>query len=270
MRSSWKGSIGFGMLSIPVNLAGAVNDNGDIELHQHAPDGSRIRYKRVSSATGEEVEYKDIRKGYECADGNTVFLTDDDFEAAYGKISREAVILMFAKASDVPDIAKSKPFFIQPQKGAEKAYAVLVQALRKSGTVAVVQVGMRQRKRLATVSPTEDGYLILEQLEWHEDIRKPDFSAPANAVSDSETDMAVNLIETMTQTFTHAEWRDDSREKLNEMIAKRIELGQVTGTGTADKNTGQAVDLMSVLAASVKANTKPAPKTRQARTRKAS
>lgn len=268
MRSSWKGSIGFSMLSIPVNLGGAVGGN-DIETHQYAPDGSKIKYRRVSERTGEEVAYKDIQMGYSCPDGNIVYLTDKDFEEAYGTISREAEILQFADAADVPDIAKSKPFFVQPGKGGEKAYALLVAALRASNKVAIIKFGMRQRKRLGALSPTDDGYLILEQLEWAEDIRKPDFAAPAHLIKDDELAMATTLIDSMTKPFDHNAVTDDSQAKLNELINSRIEKGQVTGGFVAAKPGEVAMDIMAALKASIDQN-KATPPVKKPRTRKAS
>lgn len=268
IRSSWKGSIGFSLLSIPVSMGGAVGGN-DIETHQYAPDGSKIKYKRVSEKTGEEVAYKDIQMGYSCPDGNIVFLTDKDFEEAYGTVSRKAEILQFCDASDVPDMAKSKPFFVQPDKGGEKAYAVLVAALRASGKVAIIKFGMRQRKRLGALSPTDDGYLVLEQLEWAEDIRKPDFAAPAHLIKDDELGMATTLINSMSKPFDHASVTDDSQAKLNELINSRIEKGQVTGGYVASKPGADAMDIMAALKASIDQN-KATPPVKKPRARKAS
>ena len=267
MRSSWKGTLGFSMLAIPVNLGGAVGSN-DIETHQYAPDGSKIKYRRVSEKTGEEVAYKDIRMGYACPDGNLVFLTDADFEDAYGKVSREAEILMFTDASNVPDMAKSKPFFVQPGKGGEKPYALLVAALRKTGKVAIIKFGMQKRKRLGALSPTDDGYLVLEQLEWAQDIRKPDFAAPDPVIKDVELDMATQLIDSMSKDYDHDAQADDSQAKLNELISSRVERGQVTGGFVAQRPGADAMDIMAALTASIEAN-RPAPAKKTTRTRKA-
>ena len=166
------------MVAIPVSLGVAISSN-DIEFHQHAPDGSRIRLKRVAESTGEEVPYADIRKGYDCPDGSVIFLTDEDFAEALGPVSREAEILQFTSALAIPDMAKSTPYFVRPGKGGERAYALLARALAKTRSVAIVKFGLRQRKRLGALSATTDGYLVLEQLEWADDIRKPDFAAPS-------------------------------------------------------------------------------------------
>jgi DNA end-binding protein Ku len=254
MRSSWKGSIGFSIVNVPVSLGGATGDSS-LPIHQHAPDGSRIKMKRVSEASGEEVAYKDIQKGYELPDGNVVMLTDEDFDEAYGAVSREAEILMFTAAGNVPDIAKSKPYFVQPGKGGERSYSLLVRVLQNTNKVAIIRFGMHQRKRLGALSATEDGYLMLEQLEWASDVRKPDFAAPNTAVSDAEVEMAAKVVEHMTKTFDHSTVEDDSAAKLNELISRRIEKGQVTGgyVGPAQANGGEQVtDLMATLAAAVK------------------
>lgn len=267
IRSSWKGSLGFGLLNVPVNLGGAVGSN-DIETHQYAPDGSKIRYRRVAESTGEEVQYKDIQTGYSLPDGNVVMLTDKDFEDAYGKLSREAEILMFTDPANVPDIAKSKPFFVQPGKGGEKAYALLVAALRATGKVAIVKFGMQKRKRLGALTPTEDGYLLLEQLEWAQDVKKPDFAAPAPELRDAEVSAAVALIGTMEDEFDYSSVLDDSQVKLNELITARIERGQVTG-GFVTSDRGPAPqDIMAALTASIEAK-RPATPVKKPRTRKA-
>jgi DNA end-binding protein Ku len=260
MRVSWNGSISIAVLSIPVKLGSAVSENGSaLDLHQFAPDGGRIKLKRVSEKTGKEVPWADIQTGYQAPDGTVVTLSDEDFEAAFGKVSREAQILMFADAGDIPDAAKMAPFIVQPAKGGERAYALLAAVLRKANRVAVLRVGMRQRKRLAVISATPDGYLMCEQLHWASDLRKPDFEAPAYEFSAAEMRMAERLVDGLTEKFDHASYEDDSAAKLNELIEQRL-----AGTARPKAEGNAPADLMAVLTASVEA----AKTAKTARTRK--
>lgn len=254
IKSAWNGTIGFGMVSIPVVLLKAVGDN-DIKFHQHAPDGSRIRMKRVAESTGLEVAAADIRKGYDRADGSVVFLTDDDFAEAFGPASKIAEILYFTSALAVPDIAKSTAYYVKAGQGGDTAYKLLARALNETGTVAIVRYGLRQRKQLGALSATTDGYLMLEQLQWAADIREPGFTPAEPEVSDAHIDMAVKLIGSLTSDFDFAAMHDDSQEKLDALITARIESGQVTAPVTAvpDQATSPA-DLMAMLTASIEAS----------------
>jgi DNA end-binding protein Ku len=253
MRSSWKGTLGFGLLAIPVSLGNIISESNDTPFHQHAPDGSRIRLKRVAESTGKEVAYADIKKGYEAPDGTVIFLTSDDLDEAFGRVSREAEILLFTDAGNVPDLARSAPFFVQPGKGGEKAYALLARALRKSGKIAIVRFGLRQRKRLGALRPSGDGYLLLEQLEWSEDIKVADFPAPAPEISETEEAMAATLIDSLTEDFDHSAVHDDSQVKLNELINARIAAGKNGTAETTRSSAPQVIDIMAALTASVAA-----------------
>jgi DNA end-binding protein Ku len=258
IRSAWNGTLSFGMVAIPVILLKAVGDN-DTKFHQHAPDNSRIRVKKVAESTGQEIATADIRKGYDRADGSVVFLTDDDFTEAFGPASKVAEILLFTSAHTIPDIAKSTAYYVKAGTGGEKAYALLARTLTKTGTVAVVRYGLRQRKRLGALSATTDGYLILEQLEWATDIREPGFAPPDVALSDAEVELATTLVSALTKDFDFTAMHDDSQEKLDAMITARIESGQVsapTATAAADLVTSPAA-LMEVLLASVAASRPP-------------
>lgn len=251
MRSSWSGSIGFSLISLPVKLGGAISDN-DVKGHQYAPDGSRIKYKRVAESTGEEIAYSAIRTGYDAPDGGVVFLTDEDVSSAYGEVSREAKILLFTDAGQVPDIALSKPFLVQPGKGGDKGYALLALALERADKVAIVEIGIRQRKRLAVISPAGDGYLLMEQLEWAEDIRKPDFDAPAPDISAEEENLAVKLVESLSSDFDYPSMKDDSQAKINKLIAARAgREGQIAGVKPAETQEEQSSSLLATLTASI-------------------
>jgi DNA end-binding protein Ku len=255
MRSSWTGTVSIALLTLPVALGPATGDN-ELKLNQvRRSDGSQIKYKRVAEADGKEVEYRDIAKGYKAPDGRTVILENEDFERAFGEKTREAGILMFTSTSTIPRLATSKNYLVKPGKGGDKTYALLHKALVKTGKVAIVSFAVGQRQHLASIYPGSDGYLILEQLMWHEDVRKPDFDAPTVDVSDAELDMACKLVESLSKDFDHAEHKDESTAKLQEIIQDKLEHGNTQGkqTVTAPEKSGEqaATDLMAVLQASV-------------------
>lgn len=269
MKSLWSGQLSVAMLSIPVQL-GTSAGNEDLELHMYrTSDGSRIEFRRFAKADGKEVSWGELSKGYETPDGKVALLSNQDFDEAYGEKSREAKILMFTDPGLVSRQASSKTYVIKPPKGSDKAYALLAGALQRSGKVAIVSYALRQRERLAMVY-AEEGYLWLEELKWHEDMIKPDFTAPVQAeVSEDEAAMADMLVEKFSGKFDHASYKDESQAKLRDLITRRIESGQTTGIVNAktENSATQVTDLMAALTASVEevkaAKTAPKPRARK-------
>jgi DNA end-binding protein Ku len=235
-------------------MGSLVTEGSGPELHQFAPDGGRIRIKRVSEKSGKEIAWSDIWTGYQSADGTVIAVDDADLEEAYGPVSRTAEIMMFTDAASVPAIAKRSPFVIQPAKGGERAYALLARTLRDTGKVAIVEFGLRQRKRLAEISADDDGYLLLSQLEWSDDIKKPDFTAPVAGFSEQELSTAKAMVDAYSGEFAHADMKDDSTAKLDALIQSRLDgtaKRKSKAEDVAAERTGAALDLMAVLTASV-------------------
>lgn len=224
-KNSWNGTLGYGIITVPVTLASAVSTSGgEIELHQYAPDGGRVRYRRISEKSGEEVPFGSIRSGHMTPDGKLVTLTDEDFDEAFGKTSRAAQILMFTDPALIPDMARRDAFYIRPGKGGDHGYSLIAKAMAVTGKVAIVQFGIQRRKRLAMVSE-QDGYLLLQQLHWAQDMMKPEFEAPQAPGSDRELDVAVQLIEALTEDFSYETQLDDSRAKVEAIIQQRLKDG---------------------------------------------
>lgn len=221
-RNVWNGTLGYGLLTFPVTLASAVSKGGEIELHQYAPDGGRIKHRNVSATSGKEVAWPEIRKGCMAPDGTLVTLTDDDFAEAYGGLSRDAKILLFTSPDFIPDLARKDALHIRPGKGGEHAYCLIATALAETGKVAIVEFGIRERKRLAMIQE-RGGYLLLRQLEWAQDMAEPGFRLPEAEISPLELKFAVELIDVLTGEFEHAGYRDDSRERLAAIVAKRAQ-----------------------------------------------
>jgi len=254
VRAIWKGAVSFGLVSIPVKLYSATEEK-DVTFHQvRRGDGSRIKYKRVAAADGEEVQYGDIAKGYELPGGETVVLTDEDFKDLPLTTSRAIDVLQFVPLEQVDPIYFAKSYYLEPEKMGVKPYALLRGALEKSGKVAVVKVALRNRESLATLRVRE-GVFVLETMLWPDEIREPDFGFLSDDVEvrDQELAMATSLIETMSGEFDPTQYTDSYREALQAVIDAKIAGREVVRPEGEQPTTGTVVDLMAALRASVEA-----------------
>jgi DNA end-binding protein Ku len=259
MRSIWKGSISFGLVSIPVKLYSATEEK-DVAFHQvHRTDGGRVKYKRICSIDGEEVAYGDIAKGFELPDGDMVVLTDDDLAELPLTSSREIDVLSFVPLDQVDPIYFAKSYFLEPEAKATKAYVLLRDALEESGRVAIVKVALRRREALATLRVRE-GVVTLETMLWPDEIRKADFDFLDELVEvrPQEMAMAHSLIESLTDDFDPSQFTDQYRAALDSVIEAKIEGRDVVpAPDTADLGApGKVVDLVAALQASIDAANK--------------
>jgi DNA end-binding protein Ku len=250
-QSVWKGSISFGLVSIPVRLFSATEEK-DISFRQvHREDGGRIRYKRVCSVDGEEVAYADIAKGYELPDGEMVVLDDDDFANLPISSSRSVEVLSFVPAEQIDAVQMSKPYYCDPT-GDVKPYVLLRNALEKADKVAVVKVALRQRERLAMLRARE-GVLVLQTLLWPDEVREPklDLGEDDVKVREQELAMAESYISALSGDFEPSEFGDQYREALEEVIEAKVAGREVVTPAEEQAPTGQVVDLMEALRRSV-------------------
>ena len=256
MRAIWKGSVSFGLVSVPVKLYSATESH-DVSFRQvHAKDGGRIRYQRVCQECGEEVAYADIAKGYETEDGEMVVLTDDDLADLPVSASREIAVEKFVPRADIDPILFEKSYYLEPEKSGAKPYALLREALKDADRVAVVTVALRQRTSIATlrVRPTENGdVIVMQTMMWPDEIRTPDFEIDAGEVKDSEVTMAQMLVETLAGDFEPDEFEDDYADAVDAVVKAKIEGGEVQRTATSTKTSGEVVDLLAALQKSVEA-----------------
>ncbi len=254
MRAIWKGSISFGLVSIPVKLFSATEER-DIAFRQvHREDGGRIKYKRECTVCGEEVAYADIAKGYEMPGGSMVVLTDDDLDAVPLTTSRAIDVVQFVPLEDIDPIYFSKSYYLEPEKNGTKPYVLLLEALERSGKVAVVKVALRQREALATLR-VRNGVFVMETMLWPDEIREPEFGFLDDdiEVRPQELAMAQQLIESLSGEFHPEEFHDSYREALEELIEAKVAGQEVVAPAAAAKDTGAVVDLMAALRASVAA-----------------
>src|ERR671919_2918866 len=207
-RAIWSGSISFGLLNVPVKLYSAVSRKQISFRELRESDGSRIRHKRVAEADGEEVPYEDIVKGYEISPEQYVVVTRDELEEIDPKRTRAIEIQDFVDLDDIDPIYFDHPYYLGPDKGAEKAYALLTKAMSEQNKVAVARFVLRNKENLAAIRPMAD-VLTMATMRFADEVVSPDeiaevFSDNGEPPRKAEVDMAKQLIDSLAQEFDAA------------------------------------------------------------------
>jgi DNA end-binding protein Ku len=251
-RAIWSGSIAFGLVNAPVKMYSAIAEH-KLELHLvHEKDGSRIGYEKICKKEGKEVPDDEIVKAYELRDGELVYLTDEDFKAAEEDSYRTIEILRFVPHEEIDPIVFERTYYLAPDKGAEKAYALLVKAMNASELSAVARYVFRNRQQLGCLR-VRDGVLTLEHLYFADEIRPTTGIAPKGTrVSKSELEMAEALIDRFTSHFDHSKYEDEYRKRLLRVV-KRKQKGEEVHAPAPEKEEEAPPDLMEALRASVEA-----------------
>ncbi len=222
MRSIWEGSISFGLINIPVRLYNATREKGLSFNYLRKEDLCPIKYVKVCRTTGEEVPYEDIVRGYQYRKGDYVVLQDEDFAKANVKKTRSIEVFQFADTEQInPDLFE-KPYYLEPTKEARKAYVLLREALKKSGKVGIAKFVLRTKEKLAVIKP--EGYmLVMDQIHYAAEIIPPDeLAIPEDeTVGKKELDIAVKLIDQLTEVFDLESYHDTYREELERVIAEK-------------------------------------------------
>ena len=255
MRAIWKGAVSFGLVSVPVKLYSATESH-DVQFRQvHAKDGGRIKYKRVCSIDGEEVEYADIAKGYETDDGQMVILDDDDLAELPSSSSREISVEKFVPSEQIDPMMLEKSYYLEPDKAAAKPYALLREAIREADRMAVVMVSLRSRMTTAVLRVRDD-VIVLQTMMWPDEIRKPDFAgldATESAAKPQELKMARMLVDTLAGDYDASEYEDDYASAVEALVKAKLEGGEVKAAPVEEKKSGEVVDLLAALQRSVEA-----------------
>ncbi|QPP09021.1 Ku protein [Streptomyces bathyalis] len=257
MRSIWKGSISFGLVSIPIKVVSATESHS-VSFHQvHTADGGRIRYRKVCELEEREVPREEIGKGFETGDGTTVQLTDTDLAALPLPTAKTVEILGFVPSEDVDPIQLDRSYYLAGDgRSATKPYALLREALKRSGKVAVGKLAMRGRESLGLLRVYEN-VIALHTMLWPEEIRSVSGVAPEEDVTirDAELDLADTLMETLGE-LDWSELHDEYREAVEQLVTAKMEGVDTSAAGkeaAAAPGKGQVVDLMAVLESSVQA-----------------
>jgi DNA end-binding protein Ku len=256
-RAIWSGSISFGLLQIPVTLYPAERRAEEIHFRQlDKHDLSPIRYERVNSSTGKPVEWKDIVKGYEFEPDNYVVLEPEDLKKANVRATQTIDIQDFVPADEIDPAFFETPYFVVPQKRAQKAYVLLREALKKKNAVAIATFVLRTREHLVALMPVGDA-IMLEVLRFGHELRKPkDMSLPGakdTSIGDREMAMAEQLIEGMMTGWEPAKYRDRFYADVMKMIEEKAKTGTFKSkTGkTRGEVANDVVDLLDLLKKSV-------------------
>ncbi|MCI0688399.1 MAG: Ku protein [Sporichthyaceae bacterium] len=251
-QTIWKGAISFGLVTIPVKLYAATEERG-VSLHQvHIADGGRIRYRRICEADGDEVPYRDIGRGYQLPDGDTIVLTEEDMANLPLASSRSVEVLQFVDSDNIDPINFSRSYYLEPDGPGGKPYVLLRDALRRTDKVAVVKVALRSRESLATLRPVGD-VLVLQMMLWPDEVRDARAFAPGDDVEvrAQEVAMAESYIATLSGEFDPTAYTDAYREALMEVIEAKAAGRPVREEATTTPAPGEVVDLMDALRRSV-------------------
>jgi DNA end-binding protein Ku len=258
-RAIWSGSISFGLLNVPVKLYSAVSKQTVRFRELREGDGSRVKHKRVAEKDGKEVPYEKIVKGYEYAPDQYVVLTKDELSDLEPQRSRAIEIQDFVDLDDIDPIYFEQPYFLGPDKGAARAYALLVQAMRESRKVAIARFVLRNKEHLAAIRPMDD-VLTLTTMRFHDEVTSPGdldgevFEEEKPKKPDKrELEMAKQLIESLTGDFNPDSYRDEYREELLDLLERKAEGKEVVSAATEEPKPTKAPDLMAALEESLAA-----------------
>jgi DNA end-binding protein Ku len=257
-RAIWSGSIGFGMVSIPVKLYGAT-ESKDISFHLlHATCGTRLKQVRWCPTDEQEVPWGETVRGYEYAKDQYVTLTDEDFEKLPLPSKHTIELSAFVKETEIDPVFFEKSYYLAPDERGEKPYALLIRTLEKKGLIAIATITIRKKEQLCALRP-RDGLLMMETLYYPDEIRKqPETELGKTKVTEREIEMASTLVDLLRKPFEPEEYADHYREALNQLIEAKLE-GREVVTSPAARETG-VIDLADALRKSVEAAKKGKPK----------
>ncbi|QRP63285.1 Ku protein [Rhodanobacter sp. FDAARGOS 1247] len=264
-RPIWTGTLSFGLLNVPVSL---MSGERSVDLHFRMLDSrsnTPVRYERVNAETGEEVPWKEIVKAFEYAKGSYVVLEPEDIKSAAAD-GREVVdVKAFVEADSIGPEYFEKPYFLVPGKKAEKGYVLLREVLKRTGRIGIARVVIRTREYLSAVMPRGNALVLMllrypQELVDAEDYKIPEGAASQYRISPREIQMAEQLIESMSDEWNPAEYRDEFRDRLRKVIEKRMKSKGVVTTESEDEAdmpenaTTNVVDFMSLLQKSLASN----------------
>ena len=256
-RSIWSGAISFGLVNVPVKLYSAVSRK-TVRFHQLNSDtGHRISQKRVDSVTDEEVPYDNIVKGFELTKDRYVVVTPEELDSVSPEKTRAIDIEDFVDLEDIDPIFYDHPYYLVPDKGAGKAYGLLLEAMRESGKVAIARVVIRSKEQLVAIRPAAGDVLTMETMIFHDEVVPTDDlegvpDAKDLKTSDRELKMAQQLIDSLSSDFEPSKYHDEYREKVLELVERKAE-GEEIAIQPQEEEPTKVPDLMAALEASLAA-----------------
>jgi DNA end-binding protein Ku len=249
-RAIWKGSISFGLVNIPIALYPATRREELKFRLLRKSDFSPVNYKRVAEKDGKEVPWDQIVKGYEYEKGKYVVLKDEDFQRVDLEATQTVDIQDFVNQDEIDPMFFYKPYYLESQKGGDKAYALLRDALKDSGKIGIAKVVIKTRQYLASVKP-ENGALVLELMHFADELADPQkLHVPKKTeVGKREMNMAKSLIDSMSSKWNPEKYHDEYREALMEVIEEKVEAGgkEIEEKPRKAPKPTKVIDLVSVL-----------------------
>ena len=251
-RAIWKGAINFGLVTIPVGMYTATDNKTPKFKQLRSTDHSPIRYKRVAEADGEEVQWEDIVKGYEFEKDRYVVFTDEELASAHPDSNKLVDVIQFVDEDEIDPMMYKSSYYLAPEKTGVKAYRILEEALKEKGRVGIAKVSIREKQQLATLR-AKDGMIVMETMFWPDEVRAAEFEELEAdiEVRPEEVEMAATIIDNLTRPFDADEFKDRTREVIEELAAKKV-AGEEIVAPTSPEPT-KVVDLLEALKASVEA-----------------
>lgn len=255
-RTLWKGSLSFGLVTVPVRLYSATEDKSPSFNQLRASDHSRVGYQRVAKADGQEVDYDDIVKGYEYERDRYVVFSKEELDALKPASSRTVEIMQFVPREQIDPLYFQRSYYLAPDPSGAKAYGLLSKAMTDQDTVAICKITLRDKEHLATLRLRGEVF-VLETMYWPDEIRELSLSdVDIDEIPEprpQEVKMAESLIENLTEDFDPSAYRDDYRAKVEEAVKAKVEGEEVT-VAEEEAEPAAVVDLMDALKQSVEAS----------------
>lgn len=263
-RAMGSGVISFGMVAIPVKLYSTVDSTQSVHFNMLRKDGSRLKQQYIAVADGEVVEREDRVKGYEFAKGQYVLFTDEEMKAMDAKSTNEITIHEFVPADEVNAVYVEKTNYLGPDKGASRSYALLAEAMRRTGKSAIATYAARGKSYLVMIHPLARG-LIMVQLHHQEELRGFDeVDIPDADIKQAELDLAIQLIDQVSADAFHPEqYHDEVRDYMLEVIDRKVN-GQEIVAVPEERAEAKIVDIMEALKASLKSQQPAGAKAKRA------
>jgi DNA end-binding protein Ku len=260
LKTSWKGSISFGMVYVPVNVYTATTDTNDIKFNQlHKKCNTRIRYKKYCDHCKDEVEQGDIVRGYEYEKDKYIVISDEDYDKLPVKSKKTISIQNFVDENDIDPIFFDKSYYISPGNlGANKAFELFRRAMIQAKRVGIAKITLSTNEYVAMIKPHEKGGMLLSLLYYANEIRETsqitELNYNVDSIHENEMKMAVSLINNMSSEFKAEEYKNEYQDAVKQLIQAKIEGKEVVSPPEAQTNI---IDLMEALKASVEATQKP-------------
>jgi DNA end-binding protein Ku len=261
-RSIWRGTISFGLVSVPVRMFTAT-ESKELRFHfLHKDDLTPIGYDKVRKDTGEHVDPEDIVRGFEVSKGQYVPLEDEDLDRLDVELTKAIDICDFVDLDEIDPVYFRKAYYLLPEDGAEKPYLLLVRALEETGKVGIAKVVIRNKQHLAALRPV-NGTLVLETMYYADEVRKPEKVKAKGDLRAAEVEMAKSLVENLSESFDPEKYDDTYRKELLELMRAKAK-GKKLPEPQEDEG-GEVIDLMQALRESVEKTKRSAGKRTPAR-----